>query len=233
MFRPILFHDRRAAGHLLAKALRDQLRADDLRNAIVLALPRGGVPVAYEIAHELHLALDVLVVRKLGAPGQQELAMGAIASGGIIVLQSDVICALGIAQDTIDAAAARERTEIERREAAYRAGRQPICFADRSVILVDDGLATGSTMKAAARTLRSPGSRSVARTVIVAVPIGAPGTCEELACEADRIVCLHTPAHFHAVGEFYRNFDQTSDEEVCALLAESAADRGTPTHRPE
>jgi putative phosphoribosyl transferase len=159
--------------------------------------------------------------------------MGAIASGGIIVLQPYVIRALGIAQDTIDAAAARERIEIERREAAYRAGRPPISLADRTVILVDDGLATGSTMKAAVRTLRSPGSRSVARTVIVAVPIGAPGTCEELSREADRIVCLHTPVHFHAVGEFYRSFDQTSDEEVCALLAETAAGRGTPSHHPE
>lgn len=220
MSQPTLFHDRHEAGHLLARALREQISPDDLRNAIVLALPRGGVPVGYEVAHELHLPLDVFVVRKLGAPSQQELAMGAIASGGVIVLQPDVIRAFGISQDAIRGAAARERLEIERREAVYRAGRPPLPLEAHTVIVVDDGLATGSTMKAAVRTLRSQVWRSAPSIIIIAVPVAAPTTCAELAREADRVVCLYTPEPFHAVGEFYRSFDQTSDEEVRTLLAE-------------
>ena len=213
MFPSACFRDRADAGRLLARALREQLPPSDLHDALVLALPRGGVPVAYELARDLHLPLDVFVVRKIGVPGQPELAMGAIASGGVIVTQPDVLRAYRIAQDTLHALAARERLEIERREALYRAGRPPLTLAGRTVILVDDGLATGSTMMAAVRALRAHAHR-----ILVAVPVAAPVICEEIAHTADRVVCLHTPERFHAVGEFYRHFDQTTDEEVRALL---------------
>ena len=213
----IIFHDRRHAGRALAQIVRDEctneLTAGD---AIVLGLPRGGVPVAFEVAHELHLPLDVFVVRKLGVPGQEELAMGALASGGVIVLQDDVIRAYGISQETIDNGVTRERLEIERRETAYREGRPPAQLQGRTVILVDDGLATGATMKAAARALRP-----IARCIVVAVPVAAFGTCEELREQVDRLVCIEYPEFFHAVGEFYRNFDQTTDDEVRALLAQA------------
>lgn len=216
----MIFHDRREAGRLLARAVREQVElGEDPNGAIVLALPRGGVPVAFELARELRLPLDVLVVRKLGVPGQEELAMGAIASGGILVIQPDVVHALGIPQSTIDAVAARERLEIERRELAWRPGRPPLQLQGRTAILVDDGLATGSTMRAAVRALRSLDAGSAPRRIVVAVPVAARATCDALAREADQLLCLDTPELFHAVGEFYRNFDQTSDEEVGSLLA--------------
>ncbi|MFZ0272332.1 MAG: phosphoribosyltransferase family protein [Acidobacteriaceae bacterium] len=216
----IIFQDRRQAGRALAQIVRDECRetlaSDD---AIVLGLPRGGVPVAFEVARGLRLPLDVFVVRKLGVPGQEELAMGAVASGGAVVIQSDVVTAYRIGQETIDAVAARERLEIARREAAYRESRPPARLAGRVVLLVDDGLATGSSMKAATRALRP-----IARLIVVAVPVAAASTCEELRHEADQVVCVETPEPFHAVGEFYRNFDQTSDAEVRALLAQSRVD---------
>lgn len=216
----IIFQDRRQAGRALAQIVRDECRetlaSDD---AIVLGLPRGGVPVAFEVARGLRLPLDVFVVRKLGVPGQEELAMGAVASGGAVVIQSDVVTAHRIGQETIDAVAARERLEIARREAAYRESRPPARLAGRVVLLVDDGLATGSSMKAATRALRP-----IARLIVVAVPVAAASTCEELRHEADQVVCVETPEPFHAVGEFYRNFDQTSDAEVRALLAQSRVD---------
>lgn len=216
----IIFQDRRQAGRALAQIVRDECRetlaSDD---AIVLGLPRGGVPVAFEVARGLRLPLDVFVVRKLGVPGQEELAMGAVASGGAVVIQSDVVTAYRIGQETIDAVAARERLEIARREAAYRESRPPARLAGRAVLLVDDGLATGSSMKAATRALRP-----IARLIVVAVPVAAASTCEELRHEADQVVCVETPEPFHAVGEFYRNFDQTSDAEVRALLAQSRVD---------
>ncbi len=213
----VIFQDRRHAGRALAQIVREEC-AEELNagDAIVLGLPRGGVPVAFEVARELHLPLDVFVVRKLGVPGQEELAMGAVASGGVIVLQDDVIRAYRIPQETVDAVAARERVEIERRVAVFRGGRPPISLGGRTVILVDDGLATGATMKAAARAVRL-----IARRVIVAVPVAAPGSTEELRRSVDRLVCIESPEPFHAVGEFYRNFSQTSDDEVRALLTEA------------
>ncbi|HUB18147.1 MAG TPA: phosphoribosyltransferase family protein [Acidobacteriaceae bacterium] len=215
----IIFHDRRQAGQALAQIIRDEWSDAISRDEpIVLGLPRGGVPVAFEIARALRLPLDVFVVRKLGAPGQEELAMGAVASGGGIVLQGDVVRSLQISAETIDAAVARERIEIERREAAYRDSRPPLRLQNRAVILVDDGLATGATMKAAARALRP-----LARRILVAVPVAASGTCEELRREVDRLVCVESPEPFHAVGEFYRNFDQVTDEEVRVLLAQAGS----------
>ena len=206
-----------ALAQMFGDELAERLSAGD---AIVLGLPRGGVPVAFEIAHGLHLPLDVFVVRKLGVPGQEELAMGAIASGGMVVLQADVIAAFSIRQETIDDVVARERLEIERREAAYRDGRPPARLDGRAIILVDDGLATGATMTAAVRALRP-----VARRILVAVPVAAPSTRDELRREADEVICLETPDPFHAVGEFYRNFEQTTDAEVRALLAQARSER--------
>jgi putative phosphoribosyl transferase len=222
----IIFQDRMQAGRALAQILRAELReAIDPHNAIVLGLPRGGVPVAFEVARELQLPLDIFIVRKLGVPGQEELAMGAVASGGLVVLQNEVIGAYRIHEEMLNAVIARERLEIERREIAYRCGRPPVLLADRTAFLVDDGLATGSSVKAAARSLRP-----IARRVLIAVPVAAASTCEDLRAEVDQIICVETPDPFHAVGEFYRNFDQTSDAEVRALLTEAwRASEGLPT----
>ncbi|HEY1500360.1 MAG TPA: phosphoribosyltransferase family protein [Acidobacteriaceae bacterium] len=220
----LIFQDRPQAGRALAHIFRDEPPGDlDPHRTIVLSLPRGGVPVAFEVALELRLPLDVFVVRKLGVPGQEELAMGAIASGGVVVIQSDVVSAYRISQETIAAVAARERLEIERREAAYRSGHPPLPLIGRTVLLVDDGLATGSTMKAAARALRP----SVGR-IVVAVPVAAASTCQDLRHEVDQLVCLETPNPFHAVGEFYRDFGQTTDAEVRALLLRARTIQNPP-----
>jgi putative phosphoribosyl transferase len=217
MFRdPQAFADRREAGRVLAAALTPYAGRDDV---IVLALPRGGVPVAFEVAAALDAPLDVFLVRKLGTPGHAELAMGAIASGGIQVLNDDVIKWLGIPPDQIEAVAAREREELARRDAAYRHGEALPSLAGRIVILVDDGLATGSTMRAAVQAAKQ---QSPAR-VIVAVPVGAAETCQELRALADEVVCSRTPFPFSAVGLWYVDFDQTSDAEVSALLRERSA----------
>jgi len=209
--RPFL--DRREAGAELAKRLGHLRDRDDV---IVLALPRGGVPVAYEVARALNAPLDVFLVRKLGLPGHEELAMGAIASGGVRVLTPYVVHFHKVPGEVIDAIAAREQAELERREHAYRHGRPPLNLAGRTVVLVDDGLATGSTMRAAVQSIRA---HRPAR-VIVAVPVGSPDTCREFADIADEVICARTPERFAAVGLWYRDFSQTSDDEVRALLDE-------------
>ena len=212
------FADRRAAGRELAGLLNN---VDDPHGAVVLALPRGGVPVAYEISRALNAPLDVFLVRKLGTPGHQELAMGAIASGGIRVLNDEVVHALGIRPDQIEAVALREQIELERRDASYRGGRPFPPLTNRTVILVDDGLATGTTMKAAVQAVKQ---QKPAR-VVVAVPVSAPETCRALGAIADQVICARTPTPFSAVGEWYRDFTQTTDEEVVALLSSSPPSR--------
>ena len=205
------FADRAEAGELLAERLTAYRDRDDV---VVLALPRGGVPVAREVARALGVRLDVYVVRKLGVPGHEELAMGAIATGGVRLLNHDVIDALGIPMNVIDAVAAREQQELARREQTYRGGRGPIALTNKTVILVDDGLATGATMRAAVMAARQ---QQPAR-VIVAVPVGATSTCADLAAEADDVVCVRTPDPFVAVGLWYRDFTPTTDHEVRSLL---------------
>jgi putative phosphoribosyl transferase len=205
------FRDRADAGRLLAERLASLAGRDDV---VVLGLPRGGVPVAFEVARALGAPLDVFLVRKLGVPGHEELAVGALASGGVRVLNEEVAQAAGLSPAEIDALAAREQAEIDRREALYRDGRAPLPVAGRVVVLVDDGLATGATMRAAIRALRE---LRPAR-IVVAVPTGAASTCRELAAEADEVVCLRTPEPFYAVGMWYANFSQTADAEVGELL---------------
>jgi predicted phosphoribosyltransferase len=207
------FSDRTEAGITLAARLDGYKDRDDV---VVLALPRGGVPVAYEVARRLRAPLDVFLVRKLGVPGHPELAMGAIATGGIRVVNEDVVRWYAIPQSVIDRVAAAEQAELERRERTYRDGRSPIPLDGRTVLLIDDGLATGSSMKAAVQAVRA---HKPAR-IVVAVPVGARETCEELAELADDIVCARTPEPFSAVGAWYRDFSQTSDAEVRALLHE-------------
>lgn len=203
--------DRAEAGRLLAERLRTYAGRNDV---IVLALPRGGVPVAFEIARALDAPLDVFLVRKLGVPGHEELAFGAIASGGMRVLNRQVVDALGLPPEQIAAIAAAEQRELERRERAYRGERPPPDVTGRTVILVDDGLATGSTMLAAVRALRQDDPARI----VVAVPVADPEVCESLRAEADEVVCLFTPQPFVAVGVWYEDFSQTTDEEVIQLL---------------
>jgi putative phosphoribosyl transferase len=214
----MLFHDRTEAGQILADKLASYANRPDV---LVLALPRGGVPVGHEVAQALHAPLDVFLVRKLGLPGQEELAMGAIASGGTRVLNEEVVSKLDIPEEVIDAVAAEEQQELNRREHDYRAGRPPPDVRGRTIILVDDGLATGSTMRAAVAALRQQGPARI----VVAVPVGAPETCAELQHEADEVVCAETPEPFYAVGAWYKNFSQTTDEEVRELLARAAEEQ--------
>ena len=205
------FADRRQAGELLAARLADWRAGPDL---LVLALPRGGVPVAFEIARRLGAELDVLIVRKLGAPGSPELAMGAIASGGIRVLNRDVVDAFGIDADALERVAARESQEILRREQAYRGERPLPALTGRPLLLVDDGVATGATIRAAIAALRAREPASIT----VAVPVAPPDTVAVLRKEADEVICLATPSPFFAIGNFYPDFGQTSDDEVRELL---------------
>lgn len=211
---PRIFADRADAGRALARALVSFSGASD---AIVLGLPRGGVPVASEIAHALGLPLDVLVVRKLGLPWQPELAMGAIASGGAIVLNKDVLRYASGREDLVEQVKHRELAELERRELEFRGTRPPLPVAGCTAIVVDDGLATGATMEAAVRALRSLG----AARVVVAVPVASPEARDRIAPLADEVVCLETPRYFSAVGQWYMDFEQTSDSEVSRLLAAS------------
>jgi len=207
----VIFRDRIDAGKQLAARLRKYANHPDV---IVLALPRGGVPVAYEVAKAIGAPLDVFLVRKLGVPGYEELAMGAIASGGVRVINEDVVCQLHIPDDVIDAVAAEEQRELKRRERAYRGDRPPPDVNGRIAILIDDGLATGSTMRAAAEALR----KQEPAQIVVAVPVAAPQTCEEFRREVDEIVCAVTPEPFRGVGLWYEDFSQTTDEEVSELL---------------
>jgi putative phosphoribosyl transferase len=218
-----IFHDRADAGRALAKQLDGHAGRHDV---VVLALPRGGVPVGYHVAEALGAPLDIFVVRKLGTPGHRELAMGAIASGGVRVLNDDVVRWLNIRPEQIESVAREEEQELIRREAAYKAGRPPVSLKDRVVILVDDGLATGSTMKAAVQAVKQHGPSRV----IVAVPVGAPETCRDLREYADEVVCVSMPERFSAVGQWYERFDQTSDDEVRELLTR-AAERSEPSMR--
>lgn len=208
------FLDRHEAGRVLASHLRSYANRDDV---VVLALPRGGVPVAFEVATALGAPLDVFLVRKLGTPGHRELAMGAIASGGVRVLNDDVVRWYGIPESAIESVAREEAAELERREREYRRDRPASDLANHLVILVDDGLATGSTMRAAAQAVRMLGPS----LVVVAVPVGARQTCNEIAAVADEVVCARMPEPFSAVGQWYLDFDQTTDEEVRELLQKS------------
>lgn len=207
----MLLEDRFEAGRFLATHLTDLRNRPDV---VVLALPRGGVPVGYEVAQALHVTLDVFLVRKLGAPGQEELAMGAIASGGIVFLNRDVVERLDIPQEVIDAAVQGEERELERREREYRDDRRPVEVRNKTVILVDDGLATGSSMRVAAIAVR----RKSPAQIVVAVPVSSPSTCSEFKSLVDRVVCAVTPEPFWAVGQWYRDFSQTTDGEVRELL---------------
>jgi putative phosphoribosyl transferase len=211
------FQDRSEAGRALARRLAPYA---DRRGTIVLGLARGGMPVAYEVAHALRLPLDVFLVRKLGVPGHDELAMGAIASGGVRVMNPRVTQTLDLPQDAIEAVAAREQGELDRREHDYRDGGAPASVAGLTAILVDDGLATGSSMRAAVEALRQ---RQVAR-IVVAVPVAPAEACAELERDADAVVCARTPAPFRAVGAWYERFEQTTDDEVRSLLAKARTD---------
>ncbi len=219
------FRDRTEAGQLLAA----QLSAYEGRpDVLVLGLPRGGVPVAYEVAKALHAPLDVLIVRKLGVPGQEELAMGAIASGGVRVLNNDVVQLLGVPDNVIEMIADREQQELERRERLYRGGRPIYEVRGRTIILIDDGIATGATMHAAVAVLQQ---QQPAR-IIIAVPVAASSTCEEFATEVDEFVCIRRPEAFYAVGFWYENFSPTTDEQVRGLLEQSRQEQAiTPQKR--
>jgi putative phosphoribosyl transferase len=206
-----VFEDRRSAG----RALVPELQRCKLEDPVILGLPRGGIPLAYEIAVALHAPLDTIVVRKLGVPSQPELAFGAIASGGIRVINDDVIeSLLSLDEEAIEAIAGREMHELRRREQAYRLDRPYPDLGGRDVVLVDDGLATGATMRAAAKAVktRSPAS------VVVAVPVGSASAVATVAAIVDRVICLESPASFYAVGQFYSDFRQTTDDEVRELL---------------
>jgi putative phosphoribosyl transferase len=216
------YRDRRHAGRELASKL---LEYADRPDVIVLALPRGGVPVAYEVATALRAPLDVFIVRKLGVPGHEEYAMGAIATGGVRVLDDRVVRTARVTRAELDAVTAAEQRELERRERQYRGDRPPPDVAGRTIILVDDGLATGATMRAAVEALRQEG----AARVVVAVPIAPPETCDAFRDIVDDIVCARTPEPFYAVGLWYEDFSQTTDEEVHELLARAAASDAGPT----
>jgi predicted phosphoribosyltransferase len=210
----MIYRNRSEAGKYLAAQLTSYSNRDDV---LVLALPRGGVPVAFEVAKELRAPFDIFLVRKLGLPGHEELAMGAIATGGVRVLNDDLVDYLEISDHVIDSIADKELRELERRERAYRGNRPEPEVRGKTVILIDDGLATGSTMRAAASALRQQGPARI----VVAVPVSAPETCDEYKMGVDEIICAATPRRFYGVGRWYRDFSQTTDEEVRELLKRS------------
>jgi predicted phosphoribosyltransferase len=214
------FINREEAGQVLARMLSQYANRDDV---LVLALPRGGVPVAFEVARALHAPLDVFIVRKLGLPQHEELAMGAIASGGVRVLNQDVVEGLHVPPQIIDQVAQREEIELQRRQRLYRDDRPEPDVRGKTVVLIDDGLATGSTMRAAAEALHKLGPAKI----VIAVPVAAPSTCDEFRKIVDEIVCAATPEPFHAVGIWYDDFDQTSDKEVRQLLDRARAFRAS------
>lgn len=216
------YRDRRHSGRELARQL-GHLKG---QNVVVLALPRGGVPVAFEVARAVDAPLEVFVVRKLGLPGRPEYAMGAIASGGVRVLNDEVVRLYGIPERVVDAIVSQEQMELERREQVYRDGRSPLDVRGRTVVLTDDGLATGFTMRAAVEAVRALG----AARIIVAVPVGSPDSCREFAAIADEIVCARAPEHFAAVGQWYDDFRQTTDEEVRELLRAALSE---PAGKPQ
>jgi putative phosphoribosyl transferase len=211
----IKFRTRTEAGKLLARELTAYANCQDL---LVLGLPRGGVPVAYEVAKALDAPLDICLVRKIGVPGHQELAMGAIASAGVRVLNYDVVSSLAISEQIINQVTANESQELQRRDRAYRGDRPPLNVKNRTVILVDDGIATGSTMRAAITLLQ----QQQPHRIVVAVPVAPPETCEQLSEQVDEVVCLKMPERMYAVGVWYEDFSQTTDDEVCYLLAKQS-----------
>jgi putative phosphoribosyl transferase len=219
--REEVFQDRRDAGRALGQAILASGVWSSAQDGIVLGLPRGGVPVAYEVALALHFPLDIVVVRKLGVPGLAELAMGAVATDGAVALNAAIIHEFRIPAEVIEAAVEREKQEVERRERAYRNGRSPERTRGRFAILVDDGLATGASMLAAVRAVRPHASK-----VMVAVPVAAQSTCNDFRHQVDHVICARIPWPFYSVGSFYRNFEQTTDAEVCSLLSKASDDRG-------
>ena len=219
-----MYENRSDAGRKLAARLQ---KFRD-RAPLIVALPRGGVPVAYEVARSLGAPLDVLVARKIGAPGQEEYGIGAIAQGGAVYLNNDLVRALGVSQEYLDAVTRRETAEMARRIRTYRGNRPPLDVSGRTVIVVDDGLATGATAHAAARALRPQGPKEI----ILAVPVCAPETMIELRAEYDEVICASAPARFQAVGLWYEDFEQTTDEEVVSLLARSDRERAAVLASP-
>jgi putative phosphoribosyl transferase len=221
-----LFQDRTEAGQVLAGRLR---YFADRTDVLVLALPRGGVSVAFEVARDLRAPLDVFLVRKLGVPGHEELAMGAIASGGVLVLNERVLHMLDVPESAINAAVEREAQELRRRELIYRGDQPPVNAKERIAILIDDGLATGSSMRAAVAAVRQQEPAGI----VVAVPVAAPETCADFESEVEQVICLETPDPFYAVGLYYRHFPQVTDEEVRDLLQQAAEFRpaATESHR--
>lgn len=207
----MLFHDRQDAGQQLANTLENYAKQP---NTIVLALPRGGVPVGYEIAHALKLPLDVFLVRKLGVPGQEELAMGAIAPNDIEILNKDIVQQLHLPREAIDDVKKKEQVVLKERSRLYRGNREPLKVKDQTIILVDDGIATGATIRAAITALRHMGCKRL----IIAVPVAPESTCQELINEVDELVCLQMPEPFYAIGNWYDDFSQTTDKEVQKLL---------------
>jgi putative phosphoribosyl transferase len=214
------FRNRVEAGQRLASRLTVYANRPDV---LVMALPRGGVPVAYEVAKALHAPLDVIIVRKLGVPGQEELAMGAIASGGVCILNDDVVRMLAVPEKMINTVVAYERHELERREHLYRGNRPAYEVHGRTIIIVDDGMATGATMRAAIAAMK----QQQPIRIIIAVPVAASATCDELAAQGDEVVCVFRQENFHAVGFWYTHFSQTTDEEVIDLLEQAARERRT------